>query len=226
MLPLSGFAADYFDRRKLLIATQAAMGTAGARPRHPDGLRASCGCGMCMCLRFCSAASARLMRPPRQTFVAELVGEEDLSNAVGLNSTSFNAARMIGPAIAGLLIAAVGTGWVFLINAAVVRRRALLAVLAARRATAPADRAPARDARRASSRACATSGGGPTQGDPADAVPDRHIRHQLPDLHLDHVGRRLPRGGGRIRLAVLDAGDRLGGGRAALRPARESPAWR
>jgi MFS family permease len=47
-----------------------------------------------------------------------LVGEADLSNAVGLNSTSFNAARMIGPAIAGVLIAAVGSGWVFLINAA------------------------------------------------------------------------------------------------------------
>jgi MFS family permease len=54
----------------------------------------------------------------RQTFVAELVGEEDLSNAVGLNSTSFNAARMIGPAVAGVLIAAVGSGWVFLINSA------------------------------------------------------------------------------------------------------------
>jgi MFS family permease len=56
--------------------------------------------------------------PARQTFVSELVGEADLSNAVALNSTSFNAARMMGPAIAGLLIASVGTGWVFLINAA------------------------------------------------------------------------------------------------------------
>ena len=54
----------------------------------------------------------------RQTFVSELVGEADLSNAVALNSTSFNAARMIGPALAGVLIAGVGTGWVFLINAA------------------------------------------------------------------------------------------------------------
>jgi MFS family permease len=56
--------------------------------------------------------------PARQTFVSELVGEDDLSNAVALNSASFNAARMIGPAIAGVLIAAVGSGWVFLINAA------------------------------------------------------------------------------------------------------------
>jgi MFS family permease len=55
--------------------------------------------------------------PARQTFVGALVDEELLPNAVGLNSTSFNAARMIGPAIAGALIAAVGTGWVFLLNA-------------------------------------------------------------------------------------------------------------
>ena len=46
--------------------------------------------------------------PARQTFVSELVGEGDLANAVALNSTSFNAARMIGPAVAGVLIAAVG----------------------------------------------------------------------------------------------------------------------
>jgi MFS family permease len=56
--------------------------------------------------------------PARQTFVSDLVVEEDLSNAVALNSTSFNVARMIGPAIAGVLIAAVGSGWAFLINAA------------------------------------------------------------------------------------------------------------
>jgi predicted MFS family arabinose efflux permease len=54
----------------------------------------------------------------RQTFVAELVGEGDLSNAVALNSTSFNAALMIGPAIAGFMIAAIGSGWLFLLNAA------------------------------------------------------------------------------------------------------------
>lgn len=50
--------------------------------------------------------------------MAELVGEKDLSNAVALNSTSFNTARMIGPAVAGLTIASVGTGWSFLLNGA------------------------------------------------------------------------------------------------------------
>jgi MFS family permease len=56
--------------------------------------------------------------PARQTFVSDLVAEEDVSNAVALNSTSFNAARMIGPAVAGVLIPFVGSGWVFLINGA------------------------------------------------------------------------------------------------------------
>lgn len=54
--------------------------------------------------------------PVRQTFVSELVGDADLANAVALNSTSFNAARMIGPAVAGVVIASVGVGWAFVLN--------------------------------------------------------------------------------------------------------------
>src|SRR5690606_13669175 len=54
----------------------------------------------------------------RQAFVSDLVGSAQLSNAVALNSASFNSARLVGPAVAGVLIAAVGSGWVFLINAA------------------------------------------------------------------------------------------------------------
>jgi MFS family permease len=65
---------------------------------------------------FLFGSAAALDAPVRQTFVAELVGDEYLSNAVALNSISFNAARMIGPALAGLLIAKVGTGWAFLLN--------------------------------------------------------------------------------------------------------------
>jgi MFS family permease len=65
---------------------------------------------------FLFGSAAALDAPVRQTFVAELVGDGHLPNAVALNSTSFNAARMIGPALAGLLIAKAGTGWAFLIN--------------------------------------------------------------------------------------------------------------
>jgi MFS family permease len=56
--------------------------------------------------------------PARQTFVGDLVPKRHLANAVGLNSASFNAARLIGPGVSGLLIASVGIGWVFLINGA------------------------------------------------------------------------------------------------------------
>jgi MFS family permease len=116
MLPLSGFAADYFDRRKLLIATQASMGLL-ALALSVLTLSGLVRLWHVYLFAFLLGCVSAFDSTARQTFVAELVGEEDLSNAVGLNSTSFNAARMIGPAIAGFMIAAVGTGWVFLINA-------------------------------------------------------------------------------------------------------------
>lgn len=55
--------------------------------------------------------------PARQAFVVELVDREDLQNAIALNSSMFNGARVVGPAIAGVLVAAVGEGWCFLANA-------------------------------------------------------------------------------------------------------------
>ncbi|WP_144148755.1 MFS transporter [Paraburkholderia sp. BCC1884] len=116
LLPLTGYAADHFDRRKLLFATQAAMGSLalGLGILTVTGLVQLWQVYVFAGLLGCVTA---FDSPARQTFVSDLVGEEDLANAVGLNSTSFNAARMIGPAVAGLLIASVGTGWVFLINA-------------------------------------------------------------------------------------------------------------
>ncbi|OOG51548.1 MFS transporter [Rhodanobacter sp. C01] len=117
LLPLTGFAADHLDRRKLLLATQAAMGILAL------GLGILTVSGLVQLwevygFAFLLGCVTAFDSPARQTFVSELVGEADLSNAVALNSTSFNAARMIGPAVAGVLIAGVGAGWVFLINAA------------------------------------------------------------------------------------------------------------
>ncbi|WP_404710592.1 MFS transporter [Sphingomonas sp. MMS24-J13] len=117
LLPFTGYAADNFDRRKLLLVTQVAMGllalglgllvvTGAVRLWIVDVFAFLLGC------------AAAFDAPARQTFVSELVHEEDLGNAVALNSTSFNAGRLIGPAVAGILIAAVGSGPVFLINAA------------------------------------------------------------------------------------------------------------
>jgi MFS family permease len=117
LMPWSGYAADHFNQRKLLMATQATMGALSLIL----GLLTITGLVQLWhvyVFAFLFGCSAALDAPVRQTFVAELVGERDLSNAIGLNSTSFNAARMIGPAAAGLLIAAVGTGWAFLFNGA------------------------------------------------------------------------------------------------------------
>jgi MFS family permease len=116
LLPWTGFAADRLNRRKLLIGTQAALGVLAL------GLGVLTVAGIVQLwhvyvFAFLLGCVSALDAPARHTFVSELVGEEDLANAVALNSTSFNAARMIGPAVAGGLIAGVGTGWVFLINA-------------------------------------------------------------------------------------------------------------
>ncbi|WP_395347215.1 MFS transporter [Variovorax sp. UC122_21] len=117
LLPLTGWAADHLDRRKLLMVTQATMGALalGLGLLTLTGLVQLWHVYVFALLLGCVAA---FDAPARQTFVSELVTEIDLQNAVALNSTSFNAARMIGPAVAGTLIAAVGTGWVFVINAA------------------------------------------------------------------------------------------------------------
>lgn len=115
LLPWTGLAADRFNQRKLLMLTQAAMGILALI------LGALTIAGITRLwhiylFAFLFGSAAALDAPVRQTFVGELVGDQHLANAVALNSTSFNAARMIGPALAGLLIAKVGTGWAFLLN--------------------------------------------------------------------------------------------------------------
>jgi len=117
LLPITGYAADHLDRRKLMMATQGAMGVLGL------GLGVLTISGAVQLwhvylFALLLGVVAAFDAPARQTFVGDLVGTKMLGNAVALNSASFNAARLIGPAVAGLLTAAVGAGWVFLINAA------------------------------------------------------------------------------------------------------------
>ncbi|QAY69132.1 MFS transporter [Xylanimonas protaetiae] len=115
--PYAGVLADRLPRRRLLMTTQALMGlnsvvlavlvlTGAVQLWHMFALALVGGC------------VSAIDNPVRATFVSELVPEANLTNAVGLNSASFNAARLVGPGIAGLLIAAVGPGWVFAITAA------------------------------------------------------------------------------------------------------------
>ncbi|WP_367280128.1 MFS transporter [Nocardioides sp.] len=118
--PLAGVIADRVPKRWLLQVTNIGM----AVPALVLGVLAVTGTveiwhvyALALVLGVASAFDA----PARQSFVSELVGPDDLTNAVGLNSASFNSARIIGPALAGLLIAAfgggvAGTGWVIVLN--------------------------------------------------------------------------------------------------------------
>jgi MFS family permease len=117
LLPWTGSAADHLDQRKLLIATQATMGVLALAL----GLLTVSGLVQLWhvyVFAFLFGSAAAFDAPVRQIFVSQLVGDEDLHNAVSLNSMSFNVASLIGPAVSGLLIAAVGTGWSFLLNGA------------------------------------------------------------------------------------------------------------
>ncbi len=117
LLPFTGFAADYLDRRSLLMVTQAALGVL-ALGLGLLTLGGAVQLWHVYVFAFASGCAAAFDAPARQIFVAELVPDSLLSNAVALNSTSFNAARMVGPAAAGVLIASVGTGWAFVVNGA------------------------------------------------------------------------------------------------------------
>jgi MFS family permease len=120
--PIAGVIADRYPKRKVLTATQLIMGTTAGLL----GLLAVTGLvnvWHVYVLAFLFGIGTALDAPARHSFVNEMVDNDRLANAVGLNSASFNLARMIGPALAGLLIAWMGsgigaTGWVILLNAA------------------------------------------------------------------------------------------------------------
>jgi len=121
LAPVAGLVADRVPKHRLLQLTNLGM----ALPALVLGLLAITGTAQIWhvyVLAFLLGTAAVFDAPARQSFVSEIVDPEDLTNAVGLNSASFNAARIVGPAVAGLLIAGLGggvtaTGWVILVNA-------------------------------------------------------------------------------------------------------------
>lgn len=115
LAPWAGAVTDRFDRRKVLITTQILSAVLGLTL----GLLIVTGLvelWMVYALAAGLGVVAAVDGPARQAFVSELVPIEYLPNAVSLNSASFNAGRLLGPGLAGLLIAWIGTGPVFLIN--------------------------------------------------------------------------------------------------------------
>ena len=113
--PWAGLLADRSDSRRVLLVTQMLMGVL-ALGLGTLVLSGAATLGRVAAFALALGITTTFSAPVRQTFVASLVGDRDLSNAVALNSTAFNAARLLGPAVAGVLIAQVGTGWVFVVN--------------------------------------------------------------------------------------------------------------
>ena len=120
-----GVIADSFDKRKVLIVTQTCMTVVSALLFvlvFTDVIQI----WMAFVIVTANGLALAVDNPTRQSFVVELVGPDDLSNAVGLTSAMFQTARVVGPALAGVLIVTVGTAVCFLLNAL-----SFLAVIAA-----------------------------------------------------------------------------------------------
>jgi MFS family permease len=110
-----GVIADRFSKRGLLLITQSAMGLTGLSLAVLT-LSGHVQVWHVYLVAFLLGLVTVLDNPSRQAFVSEMVGRDDLRNAVSLNSANFQSARLIGPAVAGVLITGLGTGWAFLLN--------------------------------------------------------------------------------------------------------------
>ncbi len=148
LAPFAGLIADSFPKRRVLSATQGSLAIVQAVTAALV-LSGTASLAAIYVLTFAYGVAAAVDAPTRQAFVSEVVGPDLLSNAVGLNSANFNAARLLGPAIAGLLIAVVGTGWVFVVDAVSVAAMISCLWLMDPRALRPAPRAAGRGGLRA-----------------------------------------------------------------------------
>lgn len=137
----SGIVADRYDKRRVLIVTQASAAALAV----VLGALTAVGVVELWMIYALSLASGVVMlfdHPTRQAFVTELVGPDQVSNAVGLNSAVFNAGRMVGPAVAALLIASFGVAPAFFVNAVSYLAVIVALLMLDRGALMPTERAP------------------------------------------------------------------------------------
>ena len=111
----AGVVADRVPKRRLLLATQTFMMTL-AFILAADVLLGTIQWWHIAILAFFLGTANAFDGPTRQAFVVEMVGRKELMNAIALNSAMFNTARIVGPAVTGIILAAVGAGWCFVLN--------------------------------------------------------------------------------------------------------------
>ena len=114
--PLAGAISDNFSKRNVMLVSQSAMAFF-ATVMGVAVLTGHMQLWHMFVLAFLSGTAAAVDAPARQSFVSEMVPKAQLTNAVGLNSASFHSGRLLGPGVAGLLIAAFGTGPTLILNA-------------------------------------------------------------------------------------------------------------
>jgi MFS family permease len=115
LAPWAGMIADRYPKRRILAITQTSLALSSLML----GLLVITGSAelwMVYGIALFTGIATAVDNPARQTFVSEMVPRDKLANAVSLNSASFNAGRLVGPGVAGLTIAAFGTGWTLLLN--------------------------------------------------------------------------------------------------------------
>jgi MFS family permease len=139
LAPVGGMLADRVRRHRIILGTQVTMMTLAfvlATLTLTGTVRVAHVIVLASCLGIANAFDI----PARQSFIGEMVGRDDLVNAIALNSSMVNGARIVGPALAGITVAAVGEGWCFFANG--VSFVAVLAGLLAMRGLAPARTTP------------------------------------------------------------------------------------
>ncbi|MET9081123.1 MFS transporter [Streptomyces sp. NPDC004237] len=110
-----GVLVDRLNKRRALLVTQTAMALTGIALALLT-LSGHVQVWHVYLAAFAVGLATVVDNPARQSFVSEMVGPDQLQNAVSLNSANFQSARLVGPAVAGLMITGVGTGWAFLFN--------------------------------------------------------------------------------------------------------------
>lgn len=115
LAPWAGMIADRFPKRRILAVTQSAMALSSLLTAVLV-ITGTAQLWMIFVIAAMDGVSTAIDNPARQSFVSEMVARDNIANAVGLNSASFNAGRLIGPGLAGLIIAGFSTGVAFLVN--------------------------------------------------------------------------------------------------------------
>lgn len=209
--PWAGALADRMSKRRIMVTAQIVLAI-DAAILSTLVLTGAVRLWMVFVIAAMDGLAGAFYSPATQAFVSELVPLKNLPNAVSLNSASFNGARLLGPGVGGLLIAAVGVGWVMAINVLcfIGFITTLLFIRADRLYVSPpsAEKARVRDGVRYVKRR-------PDPRHPAgDRVHDGNLRFQLQHLRCGHGDSGLWQGIWRVRSARFAHGYRLDGCRS------------